>query len=114
MPHAVGHSMLSLGTNTSYGGETRPGLDATGYLWDNPTMSTAIVDAHKRIVLPEGRPGDVFDIQPQAAGRFLLVCLETPEGGARLSREACLEAMRQAPLRPTMPWEALRALTREP
>jgi len=77
-------------------------------------MSTSTVDAHKRIVLPEGRPGDVFDIQPQAEGCFLLVRLEKPEGGARLSREACLEAMRQAPLRPTMPWEDLRALTREP
>ena len=76
-------------------------------------MSTSTVDAKKRIVLPEGRPGDVFDIQQQAEGRFLLVRLEKPEQGERLSREACLEAMRKAPLRPTMAWEHLRALTRE-
>ena len=77
-------------------------------------MSTSIVDAKKRIVLPGGRPGDVFDIQQQAEGCFVLVRLEKPERGERLSREACLEAMRQAPLRPTMAWEDLRALTREP
>ncbi|MGE3542274.1 MAG: hypothetical protein AB7N91_33280 [Candidatus Tectimicrobiota bacterium] len=77
-------------------------------------MRTSTVDAHNRIVLPEGRPGDVFAIQPQAEGGFLLVRLAQPESGARLSREACLEAMQQAPLRPTMPWEELRALTREP
>ena len=77
-------------------------------------MSTSTVDAKKRIVLPGGRPGEVFDIQQQAEGRFVLVRLEKPEGVERLSREACLEAMRQAPLRPTMAWESLRALTREP
>ena len=77
-------------------------------------MSTSTVDAKKRIVLPEGRPGEVFDIQQQAEGRFVLVRLEKPEGVERLSREVCLEAMRKAPLRPTMAWESLRALTREP
>ena len=29
-------------------------------------------------------------------------------------QEACLEAMRDGPLRPTMSWERLRELTREP
>ena len=77
-------------------------------------MSTSTVDAKKRIVLPGGRPGDVFDIQQQAEGWFVLVRLEKPECGERLSKEACLAAMRQAPLRPTMAWEQLRALTREP
>ena len=77
-------------------------------------MSTSTVDTKKRIVLPNGRPGDIFDIQPQAEGRFLLVRLEKPEHGVkRMSREACIEAMRKAPLRPTMTWEKLRELTRE-
>ena len=77
-------------------------------------MSTSTVDSKKRIVLPSGRPGDVFDIQQQAEGLFLLVRLEKPEISQRLSRGACMEAMRKAPLRPTMTWEKLRELTREP
>jgi bifunctional DNA-binding transcriptional regulator/antitoxin component of YhaV-PrlF toxin-antitoxin module len=83
-------------------------------MWDSPTMSTSTVDSKKRIVLPGSRPGDVFDIQQQREGRFLLVRLEKPERTERLSKEACIEAMRNAPLRPTMAWEQLRKLTREP
>ena len=77
-------------------------------------MSTSTVDSKKRIVLPRGHPGDVFDIQQQAEGRFLLIRLEMPEPTDRMSRRACLEAMRKAPLRPTLTWEKLRELTREP
>lgn len=77
-------------------------------------MSISKVDAKKRIVLPDGRPGEVFDIQQQAEGRFLLVRLEKPECAERMSRKTCTEAMRKAPLQPTMTWENLRQLTREP
>jgi hypothetical protein len=77
-------------------------------------MSISIVDSKKRIVLQNGRPGDVFDIQQQADGRFLLVRLEKQERAARMTKRACKEAMRKAPLRPTMKWEKLRGLTREP
>ena len=77
-------------------------------------MSIYKVDTKKRIVLPGGRPGDVFDIQQQTEGRFLLIRLEKPERSKRMSKEACLEAMRKAPLRPTLTWEKLRELTREP
>jgi len=83
-------------------------------MWDYPTMSTSTVDTKKRIVLPGGRPGDVFDIRQQAEGRLLLVRLEKPERTERMSKAACVKAMRKAPLRPTMPWEKLRQLTREP
>ena len=82
-------------------------------MWDIPTMSTYTVDTKKRIVLPGGRPGDVFDIQQQTEGRFLLIRLEKPERSERMSKKACLEAMRKAPLRPTLTWEKLRELTRE-
>ncbi len=79
-------------------------------------MSHSTVDSKKRIVLPGGRPGDVFDIKRQAEGRFLLVRLEKPETAQRMSKRECLdlEAMDKAPLRPTMSWEELRELTREP
>jgi len=83
-------------------------------MWDNPTMSISTVDAKKRIVLQGGRPGDVFDIQQQAEGRFLLIRLEKPERAVRMTKRACMEAMRKAPLRSTMTWEKLRELTREP
>ena len=83
-------------------------------MWGSPTISTSTVDAKKRIVLPGGRPGDVFDIQQLADGRLLLVRLEKPERADRMSRAACVKAMRKAPLRPTLPWEKLRKLTREP
>ena len=76
-------------------------------------MSTSKVDSKKRIVLPNGRPGDVFDIQRQAEGRLLLVRLEKPERDGKMSRAECLEAMRSSPLQPTMTWEELRELTRE-
>lgn len=77
-------------------------------------MSTYTVDTKKRILLPGGRPGDVFDIQQQAEGRFLLIRLEKPERSDHMSKKACMEAMRKAPLRLTMTWEKLRDLTREP
>jgi hypothetical protein len=77
-------------------------------------MSTSTVDSKKRIVLQDGRPGDVFDIQQQAEGRFLLIRLEKPERAGRMTKRACVEAMRKAPLRSTMNWDKLRQLTREP
>ena len=83
-------------------------------MWDHPTMSTTKVDAKKRIVLPSGRPGEVYDVQRQDEGRLLLVRLEQPRQAKRMSKKACLEAMRKAPLRLGMKWEQLRQLTREP
>jgi len=77
-------------------------------------MGTSTVDTKRRVILSSGRPGDVFDIQQQAEGRYLLIRLEKPEHPERKSKKACLEAMRKAPLRPTMTWEKLRELTREP
>lgn len=76
-------------------------------------MSISTVDSKKRIVLPKGRPGDVFDIQQQEEGRFLLVRLEKPKRAAPMTRKICLEAMRKAPLQPTLTWDELRKMTRE-
>ena len=77
-------------------------------------MSISIVDSKKRIVLQDGRPGDVFDIQQQAEGRFLLIRLGNLESTQLMTRTACMKAMRKGPLRPTVTWEKLRKLTREP
>ena len=84
-------------------------------MWDNPTMSISIVDSKKRIVLQSGQPGDVFEIQQQTEGRFVLIRLEKPKRAVhRMTKKASMEAMRKAPLRSTMTWDKLRQLTREP
>ena len=77
-------------------------------------MSTSTVDTKKRVILPAGRPWDIFDIQQQAEGRFMLIRLEKPKSSEHMSKKDCMEAMRKAPLRPTLTWEKLREKTREP
>ena len=77
-------------------------------------MSISIVDSKKRIVLQSGQPGDVFEIQQQTEGRFVLIRLEKPVRAARMTKKASMQAMRKAPLRSTMTWDKLRQLTREP
>jgi hypothetical protein len=77
-------------------------------------MSTTVVDAKKRVVLRPGRPGEVYDVQCQGPGRLLLVRLDHPREPGAMDRRGCIEAMANAPLRPTMAWEELRQLTREP
>ena len=77
-------------------------------------MSVSKVDSKKRVVLPDGQPGDVFDIQRQGEGRYLLVRLEKPAPRAKMSKADCLRAIQSAPLTPTVSWEELRELTREP
>ena len=82
--------------------------------WDHPTIMTTRADAKRRIVLPDAEPGDVYDVQKQREDQYLVVKLERPKPRRRLSREECLRAMDEAPLRPTMSWEELASLTREP
>jgi hypothetical protein len=77
-------------------------------------MAISTADAKRRVVLLAARPGDVFEIQSQGEGRLLLVRLELPKPGPRMSKEHCLEAIAAAPLRPKMTWESLKAVTREP
>ena len=81
---------------------------------DNFLMSTQKLDSEKRIVLPDGRPGDVFEIQPQGEGRFLLVRQVQAElPGKNKTREERLEAIRNSRIRMTMSWEELRKITRD-
>ena len=77
-------------------------------------MYTAKVDSKKRIVLPNGQPGEVYDVQRQADGRYVLVRLERPHPAPRLNRAECIKAMDAAPLSPTLSWDELRQQTREP
>jgi len=77
-------------------------------------MAISTADAKRRVVLPAARPGDIFDIQNQGEGRLLLVRLERPNPGPKMSMARSLEAIAAAPLRPKMTWDSLKALTREP
>ncbi len=76
-------------------------------------MKTTTADAKKRVLLSDIEPGEVFDVQRQGDGRYLLVRLERPEPENRITRAQCLAAMEQAPLHQRMQWEELRELTRE-
>jgi hypothetical protein len=77
-------------------------------------MSTQELDSEKRIVLPDGRPGDVFEIQPQGEGRFLLVRQTSPEpSGRKKSREEIMDAIENSRIQMTMSWDELRKITRE-
>lgn len=77
-------------------------------------MPITTADNKKRVILPVARPGDIFDVQQQSEGRLLLVRLVKPKPKARMSRADCLRAITAAPLRPTVSWDELRQLTREP
>jgi hypothetical protein len=71
-------------------------------------------DSKKRVVLPEAKPGDVFDIQREGEERFVLVRLPRPEPRRRMTKIQCLRAIAATPLTLTMDWETLRKITREP
>lgn len=76
-------------------------------------MSTHELDSERRIVLPDGQPGEVFEIRPQGEGQFLLVRIDHPVR-RKMSEEESREAILRSPLTPTMTWEELRQITREP
>jgi len=77
-------------------------------------MPVSTADKKKRIVIPVAHPGDVFDVQQQGEGRYLLVRLVRPEAKAHMSRAECLRAIAASPLHPRIGWEELRKITREP
>ena len=77
-------------------------------------MKAVRADTKRRVVIPGARPGDIFDVQRQGEERFVLVRLHRPPEAPRMSREACLDAMSRSPLNPTLSWEQLRRITREP
>ncbi len=77
-------------------------------------MPIAKADAKRRVVLPAVKPGDVFDVQNHGDGRLVLVRLERPEPGPRMSKTRCLEAIAAAPLHTRLDWDSLKQITREP
>ena len=69
-----------------------------------------VAPAHAReSVIPHAEPGD--DVERHGDKRYVL---NRPAATPRKSREACLKAMSETPLRMTLSWEELRRITREP
>ncbi len=66
---------------------------------------TTKADSKKRVVLPSAQPGDVYEIQKQGEGRYLLVRLARPKAPTKMTREECLRAMKSNPLHLTMDWD---------
>jgi hypothetical protein len=89
-------------------------VDPASRWWDNPTVPISTADAKRRIVLPQAKPGDVFEVRTLAKGRLLLIRLEQPAPAPPMSKSRSLAAMSSAPLKPRMSWKALREMTREP
>jgi hypothetical protein len=46
---------------------------------------TTKADSKKRVVLPRAKPGEIYDVQQQGEGRYLLVRLERPEPRPRMT-----------------------------
>ncbi len=77
-------------------------------------MKAVRADIKRRVVIPGARPGDLFDVQREGDGRFVLVRLHRAREAPEMSREACLEAMDRSPLNMAFSWEQMRRITREP
>lgn len=76
-------------------------------------MSTSRVDHKHRIELPGSQPGDVFEVQRQADGGYVLVHLHEPPTERRKTRDEILEAIDANPLKLSMTWEEIRKATRD-
>jgi len=76
-------------------------------------MSTQELDSERRNVLPEGRPGEVFEIHPQGEGRFLLVRVGAAAPKRPKTKEEVRRVIEENPLTPKVTWEELRKITRE-
>ena len=88
-------------------------LDGALNGWEFPTMKICRLDSKKRLVLPDGKPGDWMVVEEAEAGTYILKRMEIPKP-RRKSVAATRSAVTKAPLRMRMDWEELRKLTREP
>ena len=75
---------------------------------------TLKADSRKRVVVPDARPGDVFDYEDRGNGRYLLVRLTKPIPKARITRTDFRKTLDSSKLKFNVGWDELRRLTREP
>ena len=77
-------------------------------------MKVRVIDSKKRIVLGATRPGEVFSVAEESDSRIVLTRLEPVGSTRQMSFDECRAAIEAAPLRPTLAWDELREVTREP
>ena len=80
--------------------------------WDYPTMRLSRLDGKKRIVLPDGKPGDVMLIEESVGGGYTLKRIEIPSVRP-MSQAEVKRALKDSPLKMAMDWKALKKQTRE-
>jgi hypothetical protein len=80
---------------------------------DNQRMSVARLDAKRKLEVPGGEPGQLFRIEEQGSGRFVIERVAEPERKKKTA-EQIIAAIKANPICPNMTWEELRAMTREP
>ena len=81
-------------------------------MWDYPTM-TVTADTKRRVIVPGAKPGDVFACERQDENRFLLVRLAAPPPPEKKTKAQIRQAIKNSKMKPMMPWDELRKLTRE-
>jgi hypothetical protein len=69
------------------------------------------VDEHKRVILPQAKPGDVFEVEARSDGAILLTRVEQRQ---KPTREQVQKALDNWSAKTDMTWEELRQMTREP
>lgn len=77
-------------------------------------MNTVRLDAMRKIEVPGGEPGDIYEIQEQGPGRIVLQRVEGSATRHNRTADEIIAAIKANPLTPRMSWEELRAMTREP
>jgi len=75
---------------------------------------TVIADSKKRVVMPGARPGDVFALEDEGNGHFLLVRLSKPAPPNKKTRADVRKAIASSKLKFDMSWNQMREMTREP
>ena len=75
---------------------------------------TVTADAKRRVVVPGIKPGDVLVWEQHDENRFTLVKLVMPPPARKKTRREIRLAIKRSKMSPSMDWNELRALTREP
>ncbi len=89
-------------------------IDGFSNSCNNEPVNKLRVDIENRIELPGTQPGDLFEVQEQGNGAYLLVRLDEEVPVRPRTPEEVLQAMERYPLRLSKSWEQLREITREP
>lgn len=83
------------------------------YLWEFPTMKIQTIDTKRRLVLPGAVPGEAYAVREASPGHYELAKV-IPAPKPKPTPKELDALLVSAALTPTMSWDELRNLTREP